>query len=543
MTAGARGRALTAVAVAVPVLFLGYFFAYPVIAITVRGLAHGGAGLGGVWDVLSDRGLQRVAWFTVWQATLSTALTVAIGLPAAWVFARFSFPGKRLLSAITLVPFVLPTLVVATAFLGLVGPRGILGFDMTGTIWIILAAHVFYNLSIVIRGVGSFWARIDPRLAEASRTLGASTWRTFRSVELPLLRPIIASTAALVFLFSFTSFGVVVILGDLNHSTIEVEIWRQAMSFLRLDVASTLAVLQIVGVSALLFLYGRFERRTSVPFHHRLSAAPKPRGARQVAVVTGIVVGTFALAIGPLVVLAVRSFANPRGGFGLENYRSLATLPEQSGAFVSAPLAIGNSLRFAVIAVVVASLIGLLAALAIQRSSRRVSGGFNLFVMLPLGTSAVTIGFGFLVALYWPIDLRGTVVLIPIAHALVGIPFVVRTINPTLASVRGDLRDAAATLGASPWRTFLTIDLRLVSRSLLVGAAFAFAISMGEFGATTFIVRPNSPTIPIAIFRFLGRPGAEPFGAALALSAVLMAVTAIVVAAIDATDRGQERRI
>lgn len=543
MTSSARGRALTAIAVAVPVLFLGYFFAYPVIAITVRGLAHGDAGLRGVWDVLSDRGLQRVAWFTVWQATLSTVLTVAIGLPAAWVFARFSFPGKRILSAITLVPFVLPTLVVATAFLGLVGPRGLLGFDMTGTIWIILAAHVFYNLSIVIRGVGSFWARIDPRLAEASRTLGASTWRTFTSVELPLLRPIIASTAALVFLFSFTSFGVVVVLGDLTHSTIEVEIWRQAMSFLRLDVASTLAILQIVGVSALLFLYGRFERRTSVPFHHRLSTPPRPRGTRQVATVTAIVVSTFALAVGPLAVLAVRSFANPGGGFGLENYRNLAALPERSGAFVSTPLAIGNSLRFAVIAVVVASLIGLLAALAIQRAPRRTSGSFDLFVMLPLGTSAVTIGFGFLVALHWPMDLRGTLILIPIAHALVGIPFVVRTINPTLASVRGDLKEAAATLGASPWKTFVTIDLRLVSRALLVGAAFAFAISMGEFGATTFIVRPNSPTIPIAIFRFLGRPGAEPFGAALALSAVLMAVTAVVVAAIDASDRGQERRI
>lgn len=544
MKLGTRERILTAIAVAVPLAFLGYFFAYPVVSITIRGLTHGDAfGLAGIWAVITDRGLQRVAWFTVWQATLSTALTLALGLPAAWVFARFSFPGKRILSAITLVPFVLPTLVVATAFLSLVGPRGLLGLDLTGTIWIILAAHVFYNVSIVIRGVGSFWARIDPSLSEASRTLGASAWRTVRSVELPLLRPIIASTSALVFLFSFTSFGVVLVLGDLTHSTIEVEIWRQAMSFLRLDVASSLAVLQILGVSALLFLYGRFERRTAVSFHHRLSTPPRPRGIRQTLTVATLVVATFLVAIGPLVVLVLRSFVNPGGGVGIENYRNLASLPDQSGAFVSTPLAIGNSARFAVIAVLVASLIGLLAAVAIQRSSRWISGGFDLFVMLPLGTSAVTIGFGFLVALHWPVDLRGTLILIPIAHALVGIPFVIRTINPTLASVRADLREAAATLGATPWRAFLTIDLRLVSRALLVGAAFAFAISMGEFGATTFIARPASPTIPIAIFRFLGRPGAEPFGAALALSAVLMVVTALVVAAIDAADRGQERRI
>jgi thiamine transport system permease protein len=151
----------------------------------------------------------------------------------------------------------------------------------------------------------------------------------------------------------------------------------------------------------------------------------------------------------------------------------------------------------------------------------------------------VTIGFGFLIALDWPVDLRASLILIPIAHALVAIPFVVRTTSPTLGSVQQSLRDAAATLGAKPWVAWWTVDFPLILRAILVGAAFAFAISMGEFGATAFIARPSAPTIPIAIFKLLGRPGGSPFGAAIALSVVLMVITAGAILVIDAVRSDQ----
>lgn len=519
---------------AVPVAFLGYFFAYPLVAITVRGLTVAGSlDPGIVVDVLSDPGLQGVAAFTLWQAVLSTLITLGLGLPVAWVFARYGFRGKRTLSALTLVPFVLPTLVVATAFVNLAGPRGMLGIDLTGTLGIILAAHVFYNLAIVVRGVGSFWSTIDPRLEEAARSLGATPWRAFRTVTLPLLVPVIVATGTLVFLFSFTSFGVVLVLGDLVHTTIEVEIYRQATAFLRLDIATTLAVLQIIGIGILLAVYAGVERRTGSAFVQRFSEAPRPstRGekiaVRGVLATAGVLVGT------PIVLLVVRSLRSPDGGLGLENYRNLLDLPAVSAAFVDPIEAIGNSLTFALIAMAIAMTIGGLVAATLALATRRTSRTIDIFVMLPLGTSAVTIGFGFLVALDWPIDLRGTAILIPIAHALVAIPFVVRTTAPALGGIRTRLREAAATLGASPWQTFRTLDLPLIRPALFVGAAFAFAISMGEFGATSFITRPATPTIPIAIFRYLGQPGAVPFGAAIALSVVLMIVTAAAVATID----------
>ncbi|MGI9665620.1 MAG: ABC transporter permease, partial [Acidimicrobiia bacterium] len=470
----------------------------------------------------------------VWQAVLSTILTLLVGLPTAWVFARFRFPGRRLLYAATLVPFVLPTLVVGTAFLNLLGPRGVIGVDISGTLGIILIAHVFYNFAVVVRGVGSYWQRIDPRLEQAAQSLGATPWRAFRTVTLPLLAPAIASTAALVFLFSFTSFGVVLLLGDLTHTTIEVEIWRQATAFLRLDVASTLAVLQIIGIGVVLVIHGHYERRLAAQFHHHTARLRRPRSGPERRSVIAILIAAGAFLFVPLAVLVGRSLNQPSGGIGLENYVNLIDLPVRSAAFIDPFVAIGNSLRFAIIAVAIATVIGLLAAAVLSYTSPRLSRSFDLFVMLPLGTSAVTIGFGFLVALDWPFDLRTSLVLIPIAHALVGIPFVVRSISPTLGSIQHRLREAAATLGATPLQTWLHVDLRLVGRAVLVGAAFAFAISMGEFGATTFIARPASPTIPIAIFRYLGRPGEAPFGAALALSSILMLVTGLSILIIDA---------
>ncbi len=153
--------------------------------------------------------------------------------------------------------------------------------------------------------------------------------------------------------------------------------------------------------------------------------------------------------------------------------------------------------------------------------------------MLPLGTSAVTLGFGMLIALDAPIDLRASLVIIPIAHALVAVPFVVRTLVPVLGSIRIRLHEAAASLGASPARVRREIDLPIAGRAAAVGAGFAFVISLGEFGATSLLARPGSPTIPLAIFRLLGRPGALNIQGAMVLSLVLMAVTVAIVIAID----------
>lgn len=531
---------MAAVAVGAPALvFVGLFFVYPVASILAVGLAPGGnLDLGAALAVLMRPFVLDVVWFTLWQAALSTFLTVLVALPAAWVFARFDFRGRRVLWALSIVPFVLPTIVVAAAFLAVLGPRSPLGLRLEHTIWAILIAHVFYNYAIVLRVVGGLWAQIDPRLGDAARALGASPYAAFRHVTLPLLRPAIASAASIVFLFTFTSFGVILVLGGARFATLEVEIYRQAAQLLDLRAAAVLALLQMVGLAALLLAYSRYQQGAAV--RQRLltrAASARPPRTTTERLAVGANVGVMLLVLGvPLALLVERTFVTA-DGYGLGNVVALFETGERSALFVPPIDAVRNSLVFAAVATAISVPLGLGAATVIARGRGRLAGAFDALLMLPLGTSAVIVGFGFLVALgslpFVPVDLRTSAVLIPIAHALVALPFLVRSVVPLLRSVDARLREAAAVLGASPARVWREIDLPIIGRSAVVGAGFAFAVSLGEFGATLFIVRPDVPTMPIAIYRLLGQPGALALGQSMAMATLLMLVTAVSVLALD----------
>lgn len=533
MTGRRRGALLAA-----PVAFLAVFFVWPVVNIVGEGLRdERGWDLTGVGDVLGDPALRGVAWFTLWQALASTVLTLLVALPAAQVLARYEFRGRRVIQALATVPFVLPTVVVGSAFLALLGPRGPLGVNLGGTVWTILLAHVFFNHAVVVRTVGGLWEGLDPRTEEAARVLGASRWRSVREVTFPALRPAIASAAAITFLFTFTSFGVVRILGGAGHATLEVEIYRQTADLLDLPVASVLALLQLGAVAALLVVQDHLERRRSAAAV-TLGGAPRRRArtAGERAWVGGNLLALAVLLGGPLVVLVERSFRTGRG-HSLEAWRRLADGNGRSGLFVGPLDAVANSLRFAVAATVIAVALGALAAAALTRPGGRAARALDAALLLPLGTSAVTVGFGFLIALDEPVDLRASPWLVPLAQAVVALPFVVRTMTPVLRSIDDRLRQAAAVLGASPAQAWREVDLPLVRRALFVAAGFAFAISLGEFGATTVIARADTPTVPVAIDRLLGRPGSLNVSQAFALSVVLMVLTASAVLAVDRARR------
>jgi len=523
MTSGRSwaGRAL----VAIPVAFFLYFFAYPLIMILITGFTSSDGAVQ-VTDVLTRPSLRRVAWFTTWQAAASTGLTVALALPGAYVLGRYDFPGKRFVKAAVTVPFIMPTVVVGGAFLTLLGPDGPFGFDLRRTVWAILIAHVFFNYAVVVRTVSASWERLDPKLDAAAAALGADRYQTLRHVTLPLLGPAIASAASIVFLFTFTSFGVILILGDLVRSTIEVEIWRQATNLLNLPAAAALAVVQLAAMTLTLWLYARYQRLRAVaaPVRSVASTARRPRGWRQRAVVGGNLAAMGLLLGSPLLAIAVRSLSGS-SGWTVANYTAL--WQPNNALFVPAVTAVTNSLRIAAIATAIALTIGMLTAWSVGRRTGAASEGLDVFIMLPLGTSAVTLGFGFLIALDWPLDLRTSFLLLPIAHALVAVPFVVRTTLPVIRAIQPGLREAAAVLGAAPRRVWREVDYPIVRRALLVGGAFAFAISMGEFGATSFIARPDFPTMPIAIYRLLTRPGSATFGQAMAMATVLMAIAAL----------------
>ena len=231
------------------------------------------------------------------------------------------------------------------------------------------------------------------------------------------------------------------------------------------------------------------------------------------------------------------------GHWSVDHYRALATTGQRDAILVPVTQALANSLRTAVDATWMSLLLGLLVSFVVTRRShtpaeRRVRSVLDGFFMLPLGVSAVTLGFGFLITLDRPpLELRDSPLLVPIAQALVALPLVVRTIVPVLSGIDDRQRQAAASLGAGPWRAVLTVDLPVVWKPLLAAAGFAFATSLGEFGATSFLARDAYPTMPIVIYRLLGHPGEQNYGMALAASVVLAATTAAVMLAVDRAAR------
>jgi len=537
-----------AVLYVLPLAFLLLFYFYPLGSILTLSFAPAGqVDLSALRRLATTSYFARTLWFTMWQAALSTLLTLTLGLPGAYVFARYRFPGKSWLQALTTIPFVLPTIVVANAFTALLGPRGIVNeglmalfqleappVQLQRTVSLILLAHVFYNVTIVLRLVGGFWANLPPPLTEAAQMLGASPWRAFVKITLPLLAPALGAAALLVFIFTFTSFGVILILGGPRFATLEVEIYRQAVNLFNLPIAAALSLVQIVFMFALMIIYTRLQARPThaldLQSHHSTQRQPQTWPER------GLVWGSVGLMIvllgAPLAALALRS-VSVAGRLSPAYYQALFADSAQNRTlfFVSPGQAVSNSLIFALATIFTASLLGLLIAIALTADGSRAKRGLPNLVdslfMLPLATSAVTLGFGYIITLNKPpLNLRTSPMLVVIAHTLVALPFVIRSLLPALRSIQPVLREAAAVLGASPARVWRAVDLPIAGRALLVGAVFAFTISLGEFGATLFIARPDTPTMPVAIFRFLDQPGALSYGQALAMSTLLMGVCA-----------------
>jgi thiamine transport system permease protein len=562
-----------------PLVFLGLFFFYPfarIISLTFN------------INTLAVENLQlafSVLRFTLFQAVLSTLLTLLLGLPSAHLFARFEFRGKSLLRALTAVPFMLPTVVVAAGFNALLGPRGWLSFlfplssfQFIGTLPAILLAHIFYNTTIVIRIVGNALSRLDPRLDQAARTLGADNRRAWQRVTLPLLMPALTASTLLVFLFDFTSFGVILLLGGPSFSTLEVEIYIQAVKRLNLPLAALLSLIQLICTLVFSILYTRVISRNTVQTSPRSAESNirKPRTLREKLLLASFVFLLASFFIAPLLALPLRSFTRleadrgQRGevqyGFTTDYYAELFINRRGSVFYVPPIRAALNSLGYAAATVFLSLLFGLPAASALAKPTR-LERILDPLLMLPLGASAVTLGLGFIVSFNRPLPTPSSILsaincslsavhrslitdhrslitdhcslitetftplasplLVPLAHTLIALPFVIRTLQPALASIPDGLRHAAATLGASPFQVWKNVDWPILSRAALSAATFAFTVSLGEFGAAILLTRPEYPTISVAISRFLAQPGGLNYGQAMAMATILLAITAL----------------
>lgn len=519
-----------------PLAFLSIFFFIPLSRIL---------SLTFTIDTFSLENLGRalqVLLFTLYQALLSTLLTLLLGLPSAYLFSRYDFRGKSLLRALIAVPFMLPTVVVAAAFNALLGPRGLVGnllpiasFQFIGTLTAILIAHVFYNTTIVIRLVGNSLSSLDPRLEQTARSLGADSFRVWWNVILPILRPSILASSLLVFLFDFTSFGVILLLGASKFSTLELEIYLRVLKLPNLPLAALLSVIQLVCTVVVSVLYTRVVTRTTTQTTPRSEASNlrKPKTFREKIFVSVFCLLLAAFFILPLASLPIRSLfrleadRGQRGevqyGFTTDYYAELFVNRRGSVFYVPPIQATVNSLGYAGATVALSLLLGFPAAFALARPTR-LERVLDPLIMLPLGSSAVMLGLGFIITYGNWLTLPW---LVPFAHTLVALPFVIRALQPAIASIPERLRQAATSLGASPFEVWKTIDFPILRRATLSAATFAFTISLGEFGATLLISRPEYPTIPVAIERFLSQPGGLNYGQAMAMASILMLLTTL----------------
>ena len=487
-----------------------------VVAPTLRLMALGllgDADLPGVsgnwslWQPWQDAYLRHRVLWSLAQAGITCVLALALGLPLAWALARFEFMGRSLSLRLLMLPFVVPTLVAALGVLALWGPSGLLGgylgVNLQGTPVLLLYGNLFFNLCLVVRAGVDALAQVNGRQVAAARTLGANPWRVFWRVEWPAIAPWLMSSLCLVFLYCFSGFGLALVLGGQAYATVEVEIYSLVAHELQLGQASVLAMWMLLLTGLVASAYAVLERRLAVPHQLEPVARQRPQGwAQHLALALALAVLALVCAL-PIVAVVWR--AASAGG------QAWAVLLDDEVL-----QALWNTVRFSVVALVLAMGLGVLHALAAQRSVAWRAAAF-----LPLVISPVTVAFGLL--LLYP-NWTATLPLLLVTYALLAYPFVAKSVAAGLDSLPGNVLNAARTLGANPWHVFWRVSLPLLAPALRRGMAFAAATALGEFAVTLFLSRPEWTTLTTLIYQRLSHPGARSLDEALVLACLLMAL-------------------
>ncbi|MFM2252565.1 MAG: hypothetical protein RJB68_902 [Pseudomonadota bacterium] len=484
---------------AVPLLFLAVVLVAPAVRLMLEG---GNADLWAPWQDPYLRG--RLLW-SLAQAAMTCGLVLLIGLPMGWVLARLDFPGRGLLLRGLMLPFVVPTLVAAMGVLALMGPRGLLaqwgGPDLQGTPWLLLFGNLFFNLCVLVRAAVDALSQVSAARVAAARSLGATPWRAFWRVEWPAIAPWLASALCLVFLYCFSGFGLALVLGGQAYATAEVEIYTLVAHELQLGQASVLSVWMLLLTGAVALGYAAVERRLATPARADGVLRRPARGVAQWSAVA-LTIGVWMLiCAAPLIAIAYGAIFSGADAWGV--LREGDTL-----------LALYNTVRFSLLALVLATVLGVAHAMA----ARRVLW-LRTLVFLPFIVSPVMVAFGLL--LLYP-EASGSFGVLVAAYALLAYPFVAKSVASRLDSLPAHYLEAARSLGASPWRCFWRVTLPLLAPALRRGMAFAAATAVGEFAVSLFLSRPEWATLTTLIYQHLGKPGAVNLGAAQVLACVLM---------------------
>lgn len=534
-TKGARRLPVGALLVGLPMLFLVLFFYYPLGRVFVDALGQDWRDweTSPLWQTLQDEYFWRLLSFTAKQAFYSMVLSIALGLPLAYILANYRFPFDRTLRSLTLVPFVLPTVAVGLGFILFFGQQGPVNqlwealfgerLQILYSLQAIVLAHAFYNAPVVTRTVLAAWERLDPSYEESARSLGSGRFAVFRRVTLPLILPGLVSGSLLAFIFSYMSFPIVLTLGGARFSTLEVEVYTQVRVLLNYSGGAAVALVQTLFSLLFAYIYLQVENRliVAVPGGRERPKRPLFRLRPLNGLLILYLVALIAFYTGPVLYVLLHALGGPGGGeWSFEAFRQI--VQPTPGDLVGERLARATllSLRYAAGTVLVALPLG--AALALGLSRRRFLGRrfLEALALTPLAVSSIAFGFGLLQTFRTGLFASlGTGIAIVVAHSVLAFPFVVRTLRPTFERLDRSLREAARSLGANGWRAFRDVELPLALGGLLVAAVFAFALSIAEMTAVTLLASPQSATMPLLVYQLLS---SRNFQAASAMAVVLM---------------------
>jgi thiamine transport system permease protein len=492
-------------------------------------------GPGGVLAAAARPRCIRAIGFTLAQASMSSIAALAIGLPGAALVARYKFPGRKALKALSVLPFSVPSVLVVLAFVLFYGRAGYLNsflmrifglaeppLDFLYTFWGIVLVHGFYEFPVVLQTVGEVWERLPRDREEAARLLGASKYRAFVTGLLPSLLPVIAQAAALCFLLCFFSFAVVMVFGGLAGSTLEVEVYR--LSRLEADAfgAASIALVETaiaMVIVALIALCARIAARGAAAVKDA-GSPPELRPARGPA---ALCLSAYALFLavffgGPMLSLLIQALSVRRGPLGAAHFGlgNFARLFSPGGSAFSA--AFFGTVATALPAALIATLLGCAGAFAVRRGGAAAKAA----AALPLAVSGIVASIGW--SLLFP---RGGLVLIPFVQALCVMPYVLESVAAALSTLDISPVEAARTLGSSRVRSAIGIELGSVLPAILAAFAFAFAASSGDLNVPLVLGQGEFETLPVYLFRLTS---SYRFPEACAAGVVLAAITSAVFA-------------
>jgi iron(III) transport system permease protein len=532
-------RWITELAAAALVLLLVWLVLYPIFVVV-----GDAADKTALHEFFTRPGEWAVLWASIWISLVSVVLAAAIGIPLAFLFEWFDFPGRKTLGALIALPVVLPPLVGVIAFLFLYGESGFIAravqvvFHLEQAPWrlqgagAILLVHAYSMYVYFYLFTRAGLAKLDVSMLEAAQALGADARATLWRVIVPLLRPSLIGAAMLTFMTALGSFSAPYIFGGGFRVMTTQIVATKLNGDLPLAMVETVA-LALVAVVGLLILRGTEGDDILVALGKGI--APRPRPIRRASVRFLAAAAGWGLAVVlllPHLTLGLVSLV-PYGAWtteilppviNFENYRRLFSEAERLRPML-------NSLWMAAVSTAVAVALALVGGWLVVRRRvalrRVIEGLLALPWALPGTVFAIALAITFSVRA--PLQLRlvlvGTAVILPLAYLVRALPLTGRGILASYRQLDPALEEAAASLGAGRWRTLTRVTLPQLRPGLAAGASLAFVAALGDIVAS--IVLYTYDTRPVSI-EILSSLRLSETGVAAAFGVVLMLVSAVV---------------